>query len=261
MGNKFCNNCENICEGKNKITEANLSINKNISNENEQDELYLNILSTNKIDVENIEKNNQSYEINKRIEEITKLNKIRKIIKAYKLHLKKPNFNIVNNKKSRNIKEKKFNYFNRKLVEMNTELNSRSSRDKKSNNEENKKFFNDNLTINSNEKEFIKYNNDNNQINYSNIIIPKINYQNLNNSISYEKEDSTLSVSNRENNIKRKSVSFMNPVETNVFQIENSKKNLKKKESKKYFNKVKLIKRNINIQLNNESFDSNVNNK
>ena len=53
----------------------------------------------------------------------------------------------------------------------------------------------------------------------------------------------------------------MNPVETNVFQIENSKKNLKKKESKKYFNKVKLIKRNINIQLNNESFDSNVNNK
>ena len=82
MGNKFCNNCENICPGNNNIYEANLTNNNQISNDVVQDYIISSILSSHKFSTENVE-------YDKRLKEIIILNSVRKIIKTYKNHLDK----------------------------------------------------------------------------------------------------------------------------------------------------------------------------
>ena len=78
MGNKFCSNCDNICP-YNKNIETNLS-KEQISNEVPEDDIILSIQSSQKNNIDN-------NEIDKRLNEIIILNKVRKIIKAYKKHL------------------------------------------------------------------------------------------------------------------------------------------------------------------------------
>ncbi len=287
MGNKFCNNCENICPGNNNIYEANLSNNNQISNDVVQDDIISCILSTHKFTSENIE-------FEKRLKEIIVLNNVKKIIKAYKEHLDKKKFkeketkneknNYNNNKMLNNIKRNslmKIN-FDRKLLEINTEINSRSSRDKTSilsskNIEELKKNIQDTESFNSNDKEFINYKLNRKKNDNSNISTPKIKFRNASN----EKDGSTLSasISKDEGNLSKngkKNVSFMNPVETKIIEIKDNEQNLNNKffhnESQLYKNNHKKSKykknsrtergRNIvnNIGFTDETKESTVNN-
>ena len=173
MGNKFCSNCDNICP-YNKNIETNLS-KEQISNEVPEDDIILSIQSSQKNNIDN-------NEIDKRLNEIIILNKVRKIIKAYKKHLnrinltERENFSNSNKKNYMNetINDSQNNtIFESKLKDNNIELNSRSSRDEK-----------------------------------------------FKNNISNEKEGSTLSasISKEDENIikfERKNVSFINPMKYN----------------------------------------------
>ena len=237
MGNKFCNNCENICPGNNNIYEENLSNNNQISNDVVQDDIILSILSTHKFTSENVE-------YDKRLKEIIVLNNVRKIIKTYKNYLdkkklkgKKNNNEEKNSNNSKTFKNLKRNSlmkrnFDRKLLEINTEINSRSSRDKTSilsskNIEELKKNIQDTESFNSNDKEFINYKLNRKKNDNSNISTPKIKFRNASN----EKDGSTLSasISKDEGNLSKngkKNVSFMNKVETKIIEIKDNEQYL-----------------------------------
>ena len=237
MGNKFCNNCQNICSGNNNIYEENLSNNNQISNDVVQDDIILSILSTHKFTSENVE-------YDKRLKEIIVLNNVRKIIKTYKNYLdkkklkgKKNNNEEKNSNNSKTFKNLKRNSlmkrnFDRKLLEINTEINSRSSRDKTSilsskNYEGIKKNIQDTESFNSNDKEFINYKYNRKKNDFLNYNIPKNQYRNGSN----EKEGSTLSasISKDEGNLSKngkKNVSFMNKVETKIIEIKDNEQYL-----------------------------------
>ena len=264
MGNKFCNNCENICPGNNNIYEANLTNNNQISNDVVQDYIISSILSSHKFSTENVE-------YDKRLKEIIILNSVRKIIKTYKNHLdkKKLKKNETNNIKNKSINSKKYKNkkrnslmkinFDRKLLEINTELNSKSSRDKTSilsskNYEEIKKNIQDTESFNSNDKEFINYKYNRKKNDFLNSNIPKNQYRNGSN----EKEGSTLSasISKDEGNLSKngkKNVSFMNKVETKIIEIKDNEQylnnNFINEESELYKNNYKKNKYRKNQRI------------
>ena len=271
MGNKFCSNCDNVCPYNNNIIiQTNLSRDQ-ISNKIPEDIFILSILTSQK---NNTEKN----EIDKRINEIMILNNVRKIIKAYKEHLNKmdlterENFSNSNDNNYIKYSIKNSKNQNQKTIEINTELNSRSSIDKK---EEYKKDFNDNLSYNSNDKHFLNFQIEK-KTDFINLNIPKIQCNNLLN----EKEGSTLSASiskeeGNDNKTGRKS-SFLNSEKNNFIDLMNKNNDLKsftfsnsssiddRIKSKAFRKSSRLEKgRNIKINLNqitNETFDTTIKN-
>ena len=266
MGNKFCSNCDNICP-YNKNIETNLS-KEQISNEVPEDDIILSIQSSQKNNIDN-------NEIDKRLNEIIILNKVRKIIKAYKKHLnsinltERENFSNSNKKNYMNetINDSQNNtIFESKLKDNNIELSSRSSRDEKLN-EEYRKNNNNELSYCSNDKQIFNY-----QIrkktNYLKMNIPKIQFKN---NISNEKEGSTLSasISKEDENIiktERKNISFINPMETNLKSSKNKNNlyNFTESNSPYSINKIenktfKNIEKGRNIRLRkrkNDTFES-----
>ena len=237
MGNKFCNNCQNICSGNNNIYEENLSNNNQISNDVVQDDIILSILSTHKFTSENVE-------YDKRLKEIIVLNNVRKIIKIYKNYLDKKKLkgkqnnnvekNSNNSKTFKNLKRNSLmkRNFDRKLLEINTEINSRSSRDKTSilsnskNYEDLKKNIQDTESFNSNDKEFINYKFNKKKTEFLNSNNQKVQFRNGSN----EKEGSTLSASISKDEVNlskngKKNVSFMNHVETKIIEIKDNEQN------------------------------------
>ncbi len=271
MGNKFCSNCDNVCPyNNNNIIQTNLSRDQ-ISNKIPEDNFILSLLTTQK---NNTEKN----EIDKRINEIMLLNKVRKIIKAYKEHLNKMNLtereNFSNSNDNNYIKYSIKNSLNQnqKTFEINTELNSRTSINKK---EEYKKDFNDNLSYNSNDKHFLNYQIEK-KTDYINLNIPKIQCKNLLN----EKEGSTLSasISKEEGNYNKtgRKSSFINSEKNNFIDLTNKNNDLNSftysnlssiddRIKSKTFKKTSRLEkgRNIKINLNqitNETFDTTIKN-
>ena len=271
MGNKFCSNCDKVCPyNNNNIIQTNLSRDQ-ISNKIPEDNFILSILTSQK---NNTEKN----EIDKRINEIMILNNVRKIIKAYKEHLNKMDLtereNFSNSNDNNYIKFSIKNSLNQnqKTFEINTELNSRTSINKK---EEYKKDFNDNLSYNSNDKHFLNFQIEK-KTDFINLNIPKIQCNNLLN----EKEGSTLSASiskeeGNDNKTGRKS-SFLNSEKNNFIDLMNKNNDLKsftfsnsssiddRIKSKAFRKSSRLEKgRNIKINLNqitNETFDTTIKN-
>ena len=220
MGIKSCTNCNNICSEKGKKIETNLS-NLQINNEIDQNYFLFGISSFNKT-------YSQNYHENKRLNEIMILNKVRKIINAYKQHLNKHKIvireKINSNNLSLNFKKYSNDTINqrnyqRELFQNNTEIIPKSS----------KSLFNFENNFNSNEyilstseNEYISNKITEKTTDYSKMNIPKILLQK-----KYKKKKSCLKLNHKEDigNSKRKNVSFMNPIESNILKINDSKKN------------------------------------
>ena len=212
MGIKSCTNCKNICSEKGKKIETNLSNLQQMNNKIEQNYFSFNMSSFNKTFSKN-------YNENRRLNEIIILNKVRKIIKAYKEHLCKKKIIIRKRRNSNNLSLNFKKYSNdtinqrnyqRELFQNNTEIIPKSS----------KSLFNFENNFNSNEyilstseNEYISNKITEKTTDYSKMNIPKILLQKKN----YKKKKSCLKINHKEEigNSKRKNVSFKNPIESN----------------------------------------------
>lgn len=223
MGIKSCTNCNNICSEKDKKLETNLS---NLHNKIEHNYYLFDINSFNKTYFKN-------YKENMRLCEIIILNKVRKIIKAYKEYLNKHKIIISQRQNYSNLNLIFKKYSNDLIKETNNkEISSKSLFNIENN-------FNE-CNLSTSENDYISHKKNEKTIDYSKMENPKILFKN-----KTKKKKSCLKLNNKgrnNSNTKRKNVSFVNPNEINILGITNSMTNLNS--SKKI-----LLNNNQNITL------------